>query len=397
MADPIRYPSVNNGRSYRQPILNLKVFLSRNIVKLYNRSLFIGITGSTGREFTLAACRKVLAQSYQTISTEPGVAVNLALPQTLLKLRPGIQKVVLDLGVSLPDQMLGYLELVKPATVIITRISYANNQYLGSLDQTVQEITPLIKQLPVKNGYLILNYDDLVTRKLAAETACQVIFFGTDPQRCDIWVDKVRVENLMTKFEVNLGAERIGVNLQLLGRHFIYPCLAAVALGVVNNISLYSIKKALESLEPLKHHLELYEGLDGWYVLDDSYGISVDSLEEAIMVTNDIPARRRILVLSEINDLGKYSEQCHRRIAQKIFKEKIDYVFLGTGETRFIGDELVKLGFRDDNLELNLSNSQMVTGVLKIARKGDIILVKGLKSCRLDEVVSRLIRQDKNK
>src|SRR5207253_2898142 len=103
----------------------------------------------------------------------------------------------------------------------------------------------------------------------------------------------------------------------------------------------------------------------------------------------------RILVLGETKELGKFSESLHRKIAQKIFKDRVDLVFLGTGETRYIVDELVSLGFLPEKMETNLQNPQIVAKLLKVLNKGDVCLIKGSRSLRLDEVVARVSKKEK--
>jgi len=106
-----------------------------------------------------------------------------------------------------------------------------------------------------------------------------------------------------------------------------------------------------------------------------------------------VPARRRVLVLGEMRELGQYSEKLHRQIAQRIYKEKLDLIFLGQGDAQIIADELRSLGFWEERMESNLQNSELVTKLLKTLGKGDVCLIKGSKAVRLDEVVKRIAKK----
>ena len=106
-----------------------------------------------------------------------------------------------------------------------------------------------------------------------------------------------------------------------------------------------------------------------------------------------VNARRRVLVLGEMRELGQFSENLHRQIAQKIYKEKIDLILLGQGDIQFIADELKSLGFWDERIESNLPNSQIVAKLLKNLSKGDVVLIKGSRAVRLDEVVKRIVKK----
>ncbi|KKR81433.1 MAG: UDP-N-acetylmuramoyl-tripeptide-D-alanyl-D-alanine ligase [Candidatus Daviesbacteria bacterium GW2011_GWA1_41_61] len=384
-----QHPVWNNLKAYKKPAHLARFFLARNLAKLYPRSSFIGITGSVGKTTTKETCLSVLAEKFKVVATRENFDPIFNIPATILRMRPNTQKAILEMGIEYPGEMNFYLSLVKPATAVVTRISFAHSQFLGDINQILEEKGKLIRQLP-KDGFAILNWDDLNVRKLAKDTEAKVIFFGTDPQSCNFWASNIRLENGLTRFELNYGVERVEIFLNLLGKHFVYSALAAAALGVSLGMNLINIKKGLEKVASAPHRLQLLEGLNGCYVLDDTYNSSPVALEEALNVLNELSARRRIAVLGEMRELGVYSEQLHREIARKIYKDKIDYVFLGGGDVRFIGDELIKLGYLPEKIEVNLSNSQIVARILRTASKGDLILIKGSRAVKLDEVVARI-------
>lgn len=384
-----KHPVWSNVSPYKKPAHLLRLYLAKKWAHLYPQSKFIGITGSVGKTSTKEACLKVLSQKYKTIASRENIDPIFNIPETLFKIRPKTQKVILEMGIEHPGEMEFYLSMVSPATGIITRIFFSHSQYLGGLDEIVAEKSILIKQLP-KDGFAILNWDDIHCRKLAKETKAQVIFYGTNPKNCDVWASNIKLKNNLTYFELNYGVERVEVLYKMLGRHMVYSALAAAALGVSCNMTLISIKKGLEEVNATPHRLQLLDGLNGCTILDDTYNSSPAAMEEALNVLNELPARRRIVALGEMRELGVYSEQLHRDIARKIYKDKVDIVLLGGGDTYFIADELLKLGFTPEKIEANLSNQQIVSRILKVAVLGDLVLVKGSRAVKLDEVVKRI-------
>ncbi|MBI4036984.1 UDP-N-acetylmuramoyl-tripeptide--D-alanyl-D-alanine ligase [Candidatus Daviesbacteria bacterium] len=386
------HPAWGNIKTFKKPAHLARFFLAKKIAQLYPRSTFIGITGSVGKTTTKEACLQILSQKYKTLASVGNIDPLFNIPSTLLKIRPGIKKVILEMGIEYPGEMDFYLSIVAPATAIVTRIYFAHSEFLGNINQILEEKGKLVKLLP-KDGFAILNWDDIYTRKLAKATVAQVLFYGTNKDECHVWASNVRLENNQTKFGLNYGVERVEVALNLLGRHFIYPALAAATLGLNSGLSLINIKKGLENLQPVVHRLELLSGLGDWDVLDDTYNASPAAVEEAVNVLDEISARRRIVVLGEMRELGVYSEQMHREVARKLYKDKIDLVFLGSGETKYIADELLKLGFSPERMEANLSNNQIVSKILRIVKNGDVILIKGSRAVKLDEVVKRITKK----
>ncbi len=377
---------------FKKPFHFLKIYLAKQYAKLYPAEMFVGVTGSVGKTTTVAACFAVMSQKYKTLATKPNLDPILNIPTTLLQIGPTIKKVILEMGIEYKGEMDFYLSLIKPKTIIATKLSFAHSEFLGDINEILKEKGKLAESLDA-GGMAILNYDDINCRKLADLCDGTVVYYGMDPKNCTVWAGNVRVENFATSFELNFGVERVKVNLQLLGLHQVYPALAAAALGIVNNVPLTKIKLALESIEPSEHRMQVISGPNGSVLLDDTYNSSPAALEAAIDVLLSLPARRRIAVLGEMRELGKYEGQLHRQVEQKIFKEKLDLVFLGQGETKYLADELKNLGFWEERMEANLQNSQLVAKLLKTLGKGDVCLVKGSRAVRLDEVVKRIAQK----
>lgn len=379
--------------SYKKPLHLFKIFLSRQYTKFLSKDMFIGITGSVGKTTTANACLRVLSQKYKTICTKVSLDPILNIPATLLSIKPSTQKVILEMGIEYKGEMDFYLSLVRPKTVVFTEIYFAHSQFLGTVEEIMEEKGKLVEQLS-KDGVAILNWDDPYGKKLSERCKGKVIYYGTDPKNCVVWAGNIKIENLKTVFEINYGVERISVEYPLLGEHQIYSALAAASLGLVNNIPLTRIKIGLELVEPDIHRMNPLYGPNGSIILDDTYNSSPLAAEAAIDTLMKVPGRRRIAVLGEMKELGKYSEKLHRQLAQKIYKEKIDLVLLGTGDTEYIADELKSLGFWEDRIECNLQNSQIITRLLKVLGKGDVVLIKGSRGVRLDEVVKRIEKRN---
>lgn len=377
--------------TFTKPIHFLKLYLARQYAKLYSKDLFIGITGAVGKTACVKMSQAILSQKFNTLTTLSNADPVLNIPETLLKLTPKIQKVILEMGINHLSDMDFYLSIIKPQTIVCTKISYSNCENLGGLDEIIAQVGKPIEQLD-KEGVAILNYDDPTSQKLAKECKASVVYFGTDPKNCTIWAGNIRMEDFKTTFELNLGVERVKVNFNLCGTHQVYTALAAASVGVVNNIPLTKIKLALESIQPENHIMQAVSGPNGSVILDDTKDSSPADLDAAIETLLKVNARRRVLVLGEMRNLGKYSDNLHRLVAQKIFKEKIDLVFLGTGDAEIIAMELRSLGFWEERVSFNLQNSQIVSKLLKTLGKGDVVLIKGPHLLRFDEVVKRITK-----
>lgn len=371
----------------------LRTHLSKQYIKLYSSNLFIGITGGVGRSTCVKASAAVCSGKYKTISTKPNLDPALNLSQTLLRINPGTEKVILELKAMHKGEMDFYLAQVKPKIAVFTKTAFMPGSGSGNAEETLEEQRKLIESLGEK-GVAILNWDDSISKKIAGYCSGKVLFYGTDQENCTVWAGNISIDNFGTSFELNSGVERVTVNLKLLGINEVYAALAAALLGVVLGIPLTKIKPALETLESAEHCMQAIWGPNNSILLDDTASSVPSEVEASIDTLLEISARRRIVVLGEMRNVsGAQSEAMYREVARKIYKEKLDLVFLGQGETNLIAEELKSLGFWEERIESDLPNSQLVSKLLKTLGKGDVCLIKGSRSVRLDEVVKRIAKK----
>lgn len=374
-------------------MINFKFFITKNFARLIPSSKIITVTGSIGKTTTVVCIKSVLENRMKTVTSADNVYEQgfSSLAKTVLKLTPKVSKGIFELSCK-NDSDKDYTDLLPSQTVVLTNLESTRDL---ALDQCTADLAEKLIGRVLKDGYLILNWEDNYSRKLSDKNNGTTIFYGFDPQNCDVWAGNLRIENYQTVFELNYGVERVEVRSKLLGFHQVLSMLSAAAVGISLNVPLITIKKGLEKVEPLPHRLSLHTGHNNSLVIDDSYNSDPLSLEQAMDALNRMPARRRILVLGEMKGLGEDSQKMHRLIARRIYGDKVDLLLTGTGDAELINDELEKLGFLPDRMERNQQNPQLVSKLLKILSKGDVVLVKGDWSGKFSEVVKKISKKVK--
>lgn len=153
-------------------------------------ALQIGITGSQGKTNTTQVLYSLLSSISPTVVTDIDLDSTYNIPITSLKVMPWTRYAIFEMGIDHPGEMDGHLKIIRPKIAIITGISpvHTDLAHLGSLQNLINEKSKLIGILP-KNGFAILNYDDENVRKMAALTRAKILWYGSDPRVCDIWVD----------------------------------------------------------------------------------------------------------------------------------------------------------------------------------------------------------------
>lgn len=360
-----------------------KVFVKK-AAQFLPGSAYILISGTVGKTLALTAINQVLSSKFKTLAIQTS-------GNSFLNIWPKIEKVLIELSPLDRLEFEEKLNILKPQVGIVTRASFGGVEEF-SKTESFSNLTYFVQNFS-EDATIIFNWNDIPSRKLAEITPAKVFFVGSDSKNCHLWTSGTKTRNGRTLLELNSGVERVEIEVETLGQGGVNAVMLACATGILNGMSLFTIKKSLEGFKPLEHRMKLVEGLEGLTILDDTYDASVIGIEDSLEIIGLLPARHRFFILGGLEN-SNLEDQDLKRLAQKICNDKIiDYVFSG-GNISSLTEELEKLGFAG-KIEVGLSHSQIVGRVLTLVGVGDLVLVKGPRSSKMDEIVTRITKQTK--
>jgi UDP-N-acetylmuramoyl-tripeptide--D-alanyl-D-alanine ligase len=125
-------------------------------------------------------------------------------------------------------------------------------------------------------------------------------------------------------------------------------------------------------------------------ILDDTYNANPDSMEAALHALAEIPVSsgaRRIAVLGEMGELGAHAGEGYARVGKT--SAACVHVLITVGvDAAPMGLAARKAGLRDVfSVE---HTSEAATLIRSIARAGDLVLLKGSRSARMEQILPLL-------
>lgn len=367
----------------------LKKIFNRSRLKSKSGDNLVAVMGADGKTTTVRLAEAVLAKKYKVLTTSSDQPDDRELNSTLSRIKND-HKGVVELDPRQPEDFNEYIKLFHPGTLIVTSSEYPQHGFQGDTLSFLEGVKRLMQANPAMQ--LILNWDDPSLRSLGDSLGDSVIFYGSSATHCHIWVSNLKIDNLRTRYELNYGVERVEVVSPLLGFQLVGPQLAAAALGINWGIPLTSIKMALEEVGGLEGRMEPFAGFNGSVVIDDTSKMSPQSMLAAIDTLNYISAKKRIVILSQIEGMAGLSERIQKEVCFKLYRDRTDYVYLLGEETKELKEELVKLGYSPERIEFNQTNNQIIGKLLKTVTKGDLVLLKTAKQARVSDLLSRLTK-----
>ncbi len=299
----------------------------------YNRDLFTGtlvaVTGSNGKTTAKNMIQAVLSQAGATLATRGNFNNEIGVPLTLLRLCPGIEYAVIEMGAAKAGDIRWLCELGRPAIAVLLNAMPAHLEGFGSVADVAAAKGEIFDDLG-EQGCAVINADQPFARQWRRRAgAARVLDFGLE-QPAAITARDIQTRGLEgVSFTASTPAGDIAMRLSLSGRHNVANALAATAVGLACGMSLTAIRDGLETLQPVEGRLRVTAGRNGAQLVDDCYNANPGSVRAAIDTLAQCGGRRT-LVLGAMRELGPDSQKLHREIGAYARDAGLD-AFVGVG------------------------------------------------------------------
>jgi len=256
------------------------------------------------------------------------------------------------------------LEAVKnfrPHIAVVTNITEDHLDRHKSMEKYTK-LKSRIFQNQTKEDFLILNYDDEITKGLAASAKSDIYYFSknTKPERGAFVKDGA----ICTVDSRGFVSEIIRTEkIKLKGAHNIENLLAACCMIPILNIKKETAVKAIENFKPLSHRLEFVRQVNGVKFYDDSKGTNPACVMSAL----------RSFTEPVILIAGGRPKETDFSYMAKLITEKVKY-FVAIGEAKdLLIEEVLKYKkipvYKTDDFE------EAVLRARDMANAGDVVLL----------------------
>jgi UDP-N-acetylmuramoyl-tripeptide--D-alanyl-D-alanine ligase len=390
----------------------------------------IAVTGSVGKTSAKDAIHAVVSTRYHTRKNEKSFNSEIGVPLTILGCpngwsspivwfynllrgarlivtrRPYPEYLVLEVGADHPGDIASITRWMKPHIVVLTRMSEipVHVEYFAGPEEVLAEKMKLAEAL-LRGGTIVVNADDeLFMREVGKIEAMPAhagkkITFGKS-RGADVRIDEVLIrytdgaQSLPKGEKVTLSDGRVQSVIEIdgmVGDHLAYPFAASLAVARALGIEDVDWTKVLREYEAPRGRMRLIRGREGSVVIDDSYNSSPLALHEALCTLEEITTKgRKIAVLGDMKELGTYSKAEHEKAGAHASRVAHTVVAVGS-LAQGIYEQALRSALTKDRVH-HFSDAVGAGEYLKtFVRAGDIVLVKGSQSMRMERVAEALI------
>ncbi|MCM8784053.1 MAG: UDP-N-acetylmuramoyl-tripeptide--D-alanyl-D-alanine ligase [Candidatus Omnitrophica bacterium] len=374
-------------------------------IAYFHRSKFklpvIAVTGSNGKTTVKEMIYHLLSPFFSVLKTPYNYNNQIGLASTLLEIDSYHKVAVLELGINHQGEMEVLRDMVRPNIAVFTNIGKTHLEFLESTSGVLKEKMHLVSNFN-RDNTIVFNNDETLLREnfLQRRSNLSLLSFGLEND-----ADFKGEFLFCSDAEVRFRVRNVYFNLPLIGKHNIYNALAAIAVGALLGISLKDMAFHLKNFCPQKMRMNIFRikkknaslnKEEEFIVIDDTYNANPNSVMSAIEALSCFKTGgRKIVVMADMLELGNYSYKCHREIGLFLGSNKDIDILLTLGNySQEISEVATSLAKIREIRHLN-SHLEIIEFLKDTINDGDVLLVKGSRGMRMEEVVKGVMEIDK--
>jgi UDP-N-acetylmuramyl pentapeptide synthase len=321
---------------------------------------------------------------------------------------------VLEVGADRPGDIRAVAKWLRPDIAVITGVPEipVHVEFFDSPESVMREKRVLGEYVKT-GGKLVINGDDSRMLTMCAEFQQMMVKYGFEagndivasgeeilyedgkpasarPEPASAWRRPVGM-----RFRIDCaGASHVALVRGALGTPRVYAALAALAVGDIVGVDTSDVIRGLEHWVPPSGRMRILEGFKGSTIIDDTYNSSPVAALSALDTLQAIQAKRKIAILGDMLELGKYSAEAHRNVGTRAAACADQLITVGF-RARAIGEAALDAGMPEGQIrEYEQNETRRAAEELKNElQEDDVVLVKGSQSMRMERIVQELMAE----
>lgn len=349
----------------------------------------IGVTGSTGKTTTKDMIASVLSTRLHTLKTAGNFNNEIGLPLTLLEMDTRHEAAVVEMGMRGLGEIAALCRIARPDGAVVTNIGETHLELLGNISNVASAKGEILQYIPL-DGFAVLNAAGPYIRREAGRCRGKVVFFGFD-QPCDIATENIRAGNGGSYFTTVVAGKKNDYFLPVPGRHNVLNALAAIAVGLEFGLSSEDINRGLAAVTITGMRQEIVEA-GNVKIINDTYNACPASSKAALLLLKELAGdRRMVAVLGNMLELGARAGSGHREVGEVVAECGINCLVAVGDLAQSIADGASCAGLPAEGIYHCAGNIEATAVLNDILRDGDVVLVKGSRGMRMEQIVESLL------
>ncbi|NIJ51956.1 bifunctional UDP-N-acetylmuramoyl-tripeptide:D-alanyl-D-alanine ligase/alanine racemase [Dyadobacter arcticus] len=347
----------------------------------------VGIAGSNGKTIVKEWLVQLMAPGQRIVASPKSYNSQIGVPLSVWNLNKEHTLAIFEAGISQAHEMEYLQPVMQPTIGIFTNIGPAHDNGFRSRKQKITEKLRLftkVKKLIYRKDYKDIDEEiDLILRPV--NPFLQTISWGSSNSGADIRVTyQSKKDNTVISLIGKSGAFNFetGFRDQASLENLTHCIVFMLDFGIASKV----IQDRILLLKPVSMRLELKEGINHCYIIDDAYNNDLNGLSMALnFLSQQEQRQKKTIILSDVLQSGQTPNELYGMVS-KLLKEKALNRLIGVGPQISSQANLFDISEQEFFLDTESFLKEFPFNTLSDC----VILVKGARPFSFEKIVHRI-------
>ncbi|WP_266368107.1 UDP-N-acetylmuramoyl-tripeptide--D-alanyl-D-alanine ligase [Tellurirhabdus rosea] len=339
----------------------------------------IGLTGSNGKTTTKELLAAVLSRKYRTYATFGNLNNHIGVPLTLLAIRNDgpeapYEIAVVEMGANHQGEIRLLSSIAQPTHGLITNVGKAHLEGFGGEAGVRKGKGELYDWLAHQHGTVFVHGTNVTLQEMHLERQFHEVIHYLGPNA--FFHATLVQEAPVIVYRDEAGQE---VNTNLTGHYNFDNIAAALCVGKYFGVPAEEANAAIAAYNPTNNRSQIIQKGTNT-ILMDAYNANPSSMAAAIENFTKLAARRKVVILGDMYELGDESPVEHAALGERVAQGGFDTVILAGKDMQYALAALPKAYYFPDKFSLH-------NWIMDNPFTDAHILIKGSRGMGLETVV----------
>jgi Alr-MurF fusion protein len=347
----------------------------------------IGITGSNGKTIVKEWLATLLGKQFNIVRSPKSYNSQIGVPLSVWQMNATHTLGIFEAGISRPGEMARLQEVIKPAIGVFTNIGTAHDE---GFENTTQKISEKLKLFDSCQTICYCRDHLLIHKQIQAlkQPQQQTFTWSRTEAGADVFLYQTEQEHGQSILHIRYAGHDLQVQAPFADDASLENGMHCISLMLYFGMDAIEIQNRLRMLQPVSMRLEMKEGINGCYLIDDTYNNDLAGLTMSLDFLNLQRQRdTKTLILSDVLETG---------LPEKELYQQIGHLLQTKGVNRLIGIGEVISGNRQyftQAGEFYLTTHDFLQQALLKKFNNELILIKGARSFAFEQIVHKLLQK----
>lgn len=379
-----------------------------------HRPKLVVVAGSVGKTSTKTAIATVLGEKYRVRMESGNHNTEMSVPLAILGIKypenirsmsawqvvfkaaeqriedPNEAEVIVqELGTDRPGDVPRFRRYLKPDIAVVTAVSPEHMEKFITIDGVAKEELSVAKF----SKLTVINRDDIDSQFAKYAKTSSITTYGlSEPSEYRLILDQGSPLEGRTAKLITPEWGDLPVSLQLVGDHSTKAAAGAAAVAAKLGLNAEEVATGLAKITPVPGRMQLLRGANESIIIDDTYNSSPLAAVAAIKTLQEVDAPKRLLIFGSMNELGDYTVEAHKLVAEACDPAKLEFVItVGRDAAEHLAPVAKRKGCQVKSFRSPYEAGGFARALLS---PGTVVLVKGSQNNIFTEEAIKILLSD---